>query len=189
MKRADDVRRKMIEWQEMNTSYLKEIKTLVSETKAAKDFQVISYFTYSLNISHEQGRENFILGSYHIQNLGGIPLSNPFICIKVSEDSPFDFSGKYLNKDTMQKMNLPNAWERMNDAQDKQEFWLKPASISKLEPKEILSFSNFQVKWTPESSYAGSIMGFTYGDEMENGMNAFNQINIGGSIGEVNEHE
>ncbi|WP_087972260.1 hypothetical protein [Oceanobacillus rekensis] len=189
MKRTDEIRGKIAKWQEMNTSYLKEIKTLVSETKAAKDFQVISYFTYSFNISHEQGQENFILGTYHIKNLGGSPLSNPYICIKLSEDSPFDFSGKYLNKDSKQKMRLPNVWERINDSQDKQEFWLRQDKINKLEPNETLTFSNFQVKWIPESSYTGSIMGFTYGDEIKEGISSLNQINVGGSIGKGNENE
>ncbi|RDW15935.1 hypothetical protein [Oceanobacillus chungangensis] len=146
MKRTNDIKQKIAEWQEMTTSYLKEIKTIISEQKVAKDFQVISYFTYSLNISHEQGDENFSPGSYHIQNLGASPLSNPYICIKLSADSPFDFSGKYLNKDSKQKMKLPNAWERMNDSKDKQEFWLRPTNVSKLEPNDTLSFSNFQVK-------------------------------------------
>ena len=182
MKRTDEIRQKIVKWQEMNTSYLNEIKSLVTERKALNEFHVISYFSYSLNIFHKPGIENYCLGSFHIQNVGGRPLTNPYICIKVSQDSPFDFSGKYLYKDSKQKMRLTNAWERINDPMDKQEYWLKPVGKSVLNPSETLTFSNFQMKWLPESSYAGSIMGFTYGDEAKDGINSFNQINVNGTI-------
>ncbi|WP_067724769.1 hypothetical protein [Oceanobacillus damuensis] len=182
MKTADNVWEKIVELQEMNTSYLKKIKSLVTEKKALSDFQVICYFTYSLNIFHEQGNENYCLGSFHIQNLGGRPLTNPYICIKISPGSPFDFSGKYLYKDSKQKMRMTDAWERINDPMDKQEYWLKPVEKNVLNPSETLSFSNFQMRWLPESSYAGSIMGFTYGDEEKDGISSLNQINISGTI-------
>ncbi|MGJ9458031.1 hypothetical protein [Oceanobacillus sp. CF4.6] len=189
MNRADDVRDKIAEWQEMNTSYLKEIKSLVTEMKAWRNFQVICYFTYSLNILHERGHENLSLGSFHVQNLGTKPFKNPYICIKVSPESPFDFSGKYFYKDSKQKMRLTNAWERMNDPLDKQEYWLKPTGKQVLNPDETISFSNFQVKWISESSYAGSIMGFTYGDEVSEGISALNQINVSGTLVEEDEDE
>ncbi|WP_339227486.1 hypothetical protein NSQ77_18205 [Oceanobacillus sp. FSL K6-2867] len=189
MNRPNDVREKIDKWQEMNTSYLKEIKSLVTETKALKDFQIISYFTYSVNIFHKPGLENYCLGSFHILNVGGRPLNNPYICIKVSQDSPFEFSGKYLYKDSKQKMRLANAWERINDPMEKQEYWLKPVEKNVLNPSETLSFPNFQMKWLPEPSYAGSIMGFTYGDEAAEGINSLNQINISGTIIEEDSHE
>ncbi|WP_240468598.1 hypothetical protein [Gracilibacillus sp. YIM 98692] len=189
MDKMNDVRKKMLNWQEMNTSYLKEMKSLVTEIKASKKFQVISYFTYSLNISHEPGRENFCLGSYHIQNIGGEPLTNPYICIKVSSDSVFDFSGKYLYKNSRQTVRLTNAWERLNEPTDKEEFWLKPNDKRTLEPSETVTFPNFQIKWLPEASYSGSIQGFTYGDEITQGINALNQININGKVDNVDDEK
>ncbi len=189
MKRTDEIREKFAELQEMNTSYLKEIKSLITEMKAPQNFQVICYFTYSLNVLHERGHENFSLGSFHIQNLGTRPLTNPYICIKLSPDSPFDFSGKYIYKDSKQKMRLTNAWERMNEPLDKQEYWLKPSEKRVLNPSETISFTNFQVKWIPESSYAGSIMGFTYGDEVKDGIGALNQINVSGKLVKEDKNE
>lgn len=189
MKRFEDVKEKIANWNGMNISYLKEIKSLVTDMEGPKRFQIISYFTYSLNIFHEQGRENFCLGSYHIQNVGDKPLTNPYICIKVSPESPFEFSGKYVYKNSRQKMGMANAWERINEATDKHEFWLKPANNYTLESFETLSFENFQVKWLPNTSYAGSIMGFTYGEEISDGMNALNQINIGGVAVKGDENE
>ena len=58
-----------------------------------------------------------------------------------------------------------------------------------LNPSETLTFSNFQMKWLPESSYAGSIMGFTYGDEAKDGISSFNQINVNGTIVEEEGNE
>ncbi|WP_246206692.1 hypothetical protein [Virgibacillus ihumii] len=187
MTKINDAHEKIASLQQMNASYLQSIKTLVSEMNLSQDFKVISYFTYSLNIRHVKDFENFVLGSFHIQNLGGTPLVNPYICIKLSADSPFNFSGKYQYKDSS-KGNLTNGWERINEHTDRQEFWLRPNNKHILEANETLSFSNFQVKWIPESSYAGSIMGFAYGDEMEEGISSLNQINIGGTLGEEGEN-
>ncbi|WP_085992739.1 hypothetical protein [Oceanobacillus senegalensis] len=189
MERITDIRKKMADWHKMNTSYLNEIKTMVSEIKTANNLHVISYFTYTFHIFHEKGYENLCLGSYHIRNIGQKQLTNPIICIKISPEALFDFSGKYLYKDSKQKVQLSNAWERLNEPTDKQEFWLKPTHKNTLDPSETLTFSNFQVKWLPKSSYKGSIQGFTYGDELQEGMNALNQININGKIVEEEQKE
>lgn len=185
----EEVRQLITEWKEMNHSYMKEIKWLASEAKKNVDLRVISYFTYSLNVQHEMGFDNFALGSYHIQNVGEKPLTNLYICLKVSPNNVFDFSGKYVYKDSKQKMKLANAWKRINDPTDKQEFWLKPIQSQALNPTETLSFANFQVKWNPQSSYTGSMMGFTYGDEIEGGMEALNHINISGKVEGDDESE
>ncbi|WP_077624229.1 hypothetical protein [Sediminibacillus massiliensis] len=179
-----EVRKKIAALQEMNTSYWKEIRSLVSEMNLENNLQVISYFTYSLSIAHEPKQENFCLGSFHIHNLGTKPLTNPYICIKVSAASPFEFSGKYTYKDSKQTIRMANAWERINDPSEKEEFWLKPTPDHPLEPSETLSFSNFQVKWQPKSSYTGSILGFVYGEEIKEGVNSLNHISINGKVEE-----
>lgn len=180
----DDVKKKMEKWHDMNVSYLTKINLLIKEIKVPKNLQVISYFTYSFNITHKHSNENFCLGSFHLYNIGGKSLTNPYICIKLSPNSCFEFSGKYLYKNSKQKVNLTNTWERINDHTDKNEFWLKPKILQELNPLETLSFSDFQIKWSPVSSYAGSIMGFAYGDELKEGISALNQINVSGQIDE-----
>lgn len=189
MKNKEELKNKVAAWHDMNTSYLKQIQSLVTNIEGAKKLQVISYFTYSLNITHDKEKENFSLGSFHIQNLGDLPLTNPYICIKVSPEAPFEFSGKYVYRNANQRMGMADAWERINDAMDKEEYWLKPANKQTLEPQETLSFSNFQVKWIPNSSYSGSIMGFIYGDELKDGLSSLNQLNISGGFGKENSGE
>ena len=65
---------------------------------------------------------------------------------------------------------------------NKEEFWLKPLGKPSIEPNETISFSDFQITWTPTESYAGSIMGFTYSDQMKDGIAVINPINLNGSV-------
>ncbi|MGM0876163.1 MAG: hypothetical protein ACQEWV_15680 [Bacillota bacterium] len=162
------------------TSYLTEIKKLIYLSTKNNDLMMLSYFTYTTNISHEQESESLIIGTYHIHNIGDKTITNPYICIKLSSNTPFHFFGKYVNKKTNLAMKTNDAWERLNEQTDKGEYWLKPIGIETIAPSQIISFSNFQVKWIPNGSYAGSIMGFTYCDEFKDGIPTINQINVSG---------
>ncbi|SER76363.1 hypothetical protein SAMN04487944_109168 [Gracilibacillus ureilyticus] len=170
---------KLAEWQEMQTAYLKKIRELVEGMKSS--LQIVPYFTYSLQVSHHSHKENYILGTFHVQNVGHQAVNNPMICIKLTPPELFEFSGKYVYPDTKQPMQLANAWERMNEAANKEEFWLRPKKES-IAPGETISFSNFQVKWLSDTTYNGSIQGFVYTDEMKEGLHAVNQIQINGTI-------
>ncbi|MFQ3545254.1 hypothetical protein Q7A53_14320 [Halobacillus rhizosphaerae] len=176
-----DLLQKLIQLQKDNSSSFAQIKEQLSVIKQKKNIHYISYFTYSLNISHSAGQESLCMGSYHILNLGKLPLTNPYICIKTTPDSPFHFSGKYVYKNSKHKMNIAGAWERLNDPKDKEEFWLQPLTRKVIQPNETLSFSNFQLKWTPEKSYAGGLLGFSYCDECKEGITAINQVNLNGN--------
>ncbi|KHF39863.1 hypothetical protein [Halalkalibacter okhensis] len=160
--------------------YLKEMKTILSKVKQNQKLNMVSYFTYSFNISYNQEQESFIIGTYHIHNLGNKLLTNPYICIKLSPDAPFRFYGKYINKKTNLSMQTPDAWERINEQTDKNEYWLRPIAKQTLEPNHVISFPNFQIKWLSTESYSGSIMGFTYCDEFKEGIPAVNQIYVNG---------
>ena len=59
---------------------------------------IISYFTSSFNISYNPDEESLCLGSYHIRNIGNQPITNPYLCIKLPEDSPFSSQeGMFMN--------------------------------------------------------------------------------------------
>lgn len=171
---------KIKQLEQETTSYLNEIRKLISEPQKSEDLKLISYFTYTTNISHEKEQDSLIIGTYHIFNIGTKTISNPYICLKLSPNSPFHFSGKYLNKKTNLSMKTTDAWERLNEQTVKDEYWLKPIGKETVDPSQIISFSNFQVKWLPKESYSGSIMGFTYCDEFKEGIPAINQINVSG---------
>ena len=171
-------------------SYLNEVKTLVDELKEPDKLDVISYFTYSLNISHSPQEESLCLGSYHVRNMGRKPITNPYLCIKIPKESPFSFSGKYVYEHFKPSLKSGGEWERINDKTDKEEYWLRPLTKSTIEPNETLSFSNFQIKWSHTESYAGSIMAFTYSDQLKDGVAVINPINLNGTIhiqGDENE--
>lgn len=178
------------EWKEKHDRYINDIKTKITELKEKKGKHLFSYFTYSIHFSHDPAHESMLLGSYHIHNNGNQPFNGPYICLKLSDPSLFHFSGKYLYKNSLNKMRMAGAWERLNEVTDKEEFWFRPGEIEVLEPEETVTFSNFQLKWSPQQNYAGSLMGFTYGEGEAEGVPALNQINISGAnVGQEEKDE
>lgn len=184
-----DLPQKIINWQKENIGYLDEMKVLLQDLELTKQLQVICYFTFSFQLSHQEDRENYGIGSFHIQNLGSQPLTNPHIGIQITANIDFDFSGKYLYEKSKQAMRLSNAWERVNESTNKNEIWLKPTQKQAIEPGEVLTFSNFQVKWIPNTRYSGIINGFTYGNELPDGLGSLNQININGTVSDRKKEE
>ncbi|WP_241655921.1 hypothetical protein [Halobacillus litoralis] len=168
-------------WKKKNDQYFDEIKQLISKLKQTEGWKLISYFTYAIHFSHDPKMDSMVLGSYHVHNIGDQPFPSPYICLKISSEAPFHFSGKYVYKDSLQKMKMQGAWERMNEHTDKEEFWLQPSGTAQIEPNETLSFSNFQLKWSADQKYSGSLLGYTYGEENKNGTPSLNQINISGT--------
>ncbi|QOV12396.1 hypothetical protein [Viridibacillus arvi] len=171
---------KINELKKQTDFYVHEIKQMVGKLIIPDSVNVISYFTSSFNISNNPDEENLCLGSYHILNVGNQPITNPYLCIKLPEDSPFSFSGKYVYEHFAPKLKGNSSWERINDQSSKVEFWLRPIGKTTLEPNETLSFPNFQIKWGHNLSYSGSIIGFTYCDQLEDGVVVLNPINLNG---------
>lgn len=177
-----EVEQKITKLHQQRKSYLDKIKNLIAEPNNFTQKNIISYFTYSLNISHDPEQESLCLGSYHVHNIGNHPITNPYICIKVPEESPFSFSGRYVYENFKQSLRSAGEWERINEKTNTEEFWLRPLGITSIEPNETISFPNFQIKWSPTKSYAGSIMGFTYSDLWKDGVAVINPINLNGTI-------
>ncbi|WP_107948701.1 hypothetical protein [Lysinibacillus parviboronicapiens] len=185
-----NVEEKINEIKEQTELYVNEIKKMVEELIIPDTVNIISYFTSSFNISYDAEQESLCLGSFHIRNIGNQPLTNPYLCIKLPEDSPFSFSGRYVYEHFKQNLKGPTSWERINDKSSNEEFWLKPLEKTSLEPNETLSFSNFQIKWSHNLSYSGTIMGFTYCDQLKEGVAVLNPINLNGiSRGQEDENE
>jgi len=167
---------------EQTNTYVQEIKKLVEELAVQNNISLISYFTSSFNISYDSEQESLCLGSYHIRNIGHTTVTNPYLCIKLPKDSPFYFSGRYVHENftpTLKTQGQSN-WERFNDKSSKEEYWLRPVGKSTIEPNETISFTNFQIKWSHNLSYSGTIMGFTYCDQLTDGVVVLNPINLNG---------
>lgn len=177
-----DIRFLMTKLNHQTNTYLAEIKKLANQIQKVNQLKMISYFTHSLNISHQADQESMCLGSYHIYNAGNQPITNPRLCILIPKDSPFSFSGKYVYEDFKQNMKGTASWLRMNERTNTEEFWLKPLETKTVQPGETLSFTNFQIVWTHKMSYAGSVKGYTYCDEQQEGVGVINPINIGGTV-------
>lgn len=179
---SNEVEQKITQLHQQTTSYLDEIKKLLAKPHDPNKINIISYFTYSLNISHDPEQESLCLGSYHVHNIGSLPITNPYICIIIPEDSPFSFSGRYVYENFKQSLKSAGEWERINEKTNTEEFWLRPLGKASIEANETISFSNFQIKWSPTTSYAGSIMGFTYSNQLEDGIAVINPINLSGAL-------
>lgn len=165
-------------------AYVQEINELLEGRSFTPNINVISYFSASLNISHDMEQESLCLGNYHIRNIGNQPLTNPYFCIKLPNDSPFSFSGQYVYEHFSQNIKASASWERINDQSEKEEFWLKPLNIVAINPNETVTFPNFQLKWGHLTPYAGTVTGFTYCDELPEGVAAINPINLSGIMTE-----
>ncbi|MFC7785298.1 hypothetical protein ACFQWC_12440 [Rossellomorea sp. GCM10028870] len=161
-----------------NELYISKIKDLIQHNKMDASHSLISYFTYTFNISYHLEKEHMIIGTYHITNQGTEPITNPHICIKFSQEHPFQFSGKILSRTAKMPMKVPDAWDRMNNPEDKEEYWLKPSEDIIIQPGEKLSFSNFQLKWKSHLTFTATVNGYAYSDEINEGVASLNQISM-----------
>ena len=174
------VEEKINEIRRQTKMYLDEIIKAIGDRKEEQRIDVISYFTSSLNISHETDVESLCLGSYHIRNIGNKPIQNPFVCIQIPKESPFSFSGKYVYEHFKQNLQSEPDWERINEKTNPFEFWLRPLHKTVIEPNESITFSDFQIRWSHDDAYAGSITATLYCDDLEDGVAVLNPINLNG---------
>ena len=171
---------KLSELQQQTKFYITELKKIVDTLTTKKTSHVVSYFTLSFNISHSLDQESLCLGSYHIWNIGNVPITNPSFTIKLPENSPFSFTGRYIHNNLQRNLRRtsPTEWVRIKTDEQKEFFSFKPLEKTILEPNEVLSFENFQIRWSSNTSYAGSIMGFTYCEQFPDGIAVLNPINL-----------
>ena len=174
------VEEKINEIRRQTNSYLDEMFQVIANRKEAQRVDVISYFTSSLNISHEADVESLCLGSYHVLNIGNQPLHNPSICIQIPKDSPFSFSGKYVYEYFKQNVQSAPEWERFNETINPNEYWLRPLHKTVIEPNESIVFSDFQIRWSHDDAYEGSIVAAMFCDELVDGVVVVNPINLNG---------
>lgn len=169
------------EWHKEQVHRLSQLETLIDNI-CINNGSIYSYFTYAITISHTVEQDSYLLGSMHVQNISNHVITNPLICLKISATSPFDFSGKYIYPNTTQKMQVTGAWERINEATNKEEYWLRPTHKQVIEPGETITFSNFQLKWKVDQQYNYHLYGYVYSDEYKDGVPTKNQINVNGKV-------
>lgn len=174
------VEAKLKEHHQLTQIFLKELKSALSKANESQN-TCIAYFTYALQLSHGREQESFCLGSFHIKNIGNVDITKPIIHLTLSEGAPFSLQGKFVNSQSTLSNKLTNGWERIDDPANPSVYQLKPLGISVIPPGGQLSFTNFQLIWSPTSSYAGSVTGTFFSDQTPDGMAALNSININGS--------
>ncbi|UJW58365.1 hypothetical protein HXZ66_13565 [Bacillus sp. A116_S68] len=163
-----------------DVAYL-EIKKLININKQTFSVPtIISYFTYSINITHNPTSDTILLGAFHIINLSSKPLLQPIICLKVTTDVPYQLSGKYVNETAPQRMKQSSNWLLLGKSSNTDDYWFKYQRNEPIEPGEKLEFSHFQIDWAAKNSYSLSVYGYVYKDDISDGMESSNTINING---------
>ncbi|MEI5907094.1 hypothetical protein WAK64_08495 [Bacillus spongiae] len=178
----DKVLQKIQRLSKQTDDYITKLEYVIHEEQRQAEYNIISYFSYSERIVHQPDVEGLLIGSLHILNIGRKSISNPYICIQLSEESPFHFSGKFLQGNTSYPIPTGDTWERFDDVKNPREYWLRPVHQNVLKPNEKVSFSPFQLKWLPSANYSGIVSSFTYFHEVSEGIPVLNPISISGTI-------
>ncbi|ASS99495.1 hypothetical protein VC88_07570 [Geobacillus sp. A8] len=170
---------------------LRMVKQVVAEIKRlpqqvlSNEICVVCYFTYSLLLPKTEGQKGMIAGNFVIRNLGSSPLEHPYICLRVSPKEHMALSAKLgggIQYDRRLNPLVMEAWQYMNEeaeniAEEKGEFWLKPIHVSRIEPGQTLSFSNFQFQvGMREVATTYKMDGFFFCQQLPNGVRALNHI-------------
>ncbi|ABO66920.1 hypothetical protein [Geobacillus thermodenitrificans] len=165
---------------------LKEIKNLRQQNKL-DGIQAICYFTYSLLLPNTKGNKATVAANFVIRNMGSIPLDNPFICLRVTPKERIALSAKLGDEIQYdQRINplVMEPWNYMSEqaeqmVEEKGEFWLKPVRVSRIEPGQTLSFSNFQFHLEMgEERMTYKMEGFFFCRQFQEGVRALNHIII-----------
>lgn len=152
-------------------------RTSEKASKNTIDHEFYCYFNYSTIIHEDADDTHLIIGSFHVKSISPEVINDPVILLKVSADSPCDFSGKFK---TENQTDQPYTflWERviMDEVDPQTHFCFKPTQNNTLQPNEQLSFQNFQVKVPTYESI--TIEGFTYFNQENDGVPALNSIQL-----------
>ena len=142
----NDVEAKIAELHYQTKAYLTEIKKWVDEFHNHRKTEY--YKLFHLFIGHIPMIPNkrvyvLDLTMFRIREIE--PITNPYVCIKIPEQSPFSFSGKYVYENFKQTLKTPGGWQRINEKENKEEYWLKPLGKESIEPNELVFFQIFRL--------------------------------------------
>ncbi|WP_078555127.1 hypothetical protein [Bacillus alkalicellulosilyticus] len=169
------------------------VKEIITEIEVEKTrVEVQAYFSYSTILAEnmDKGREITILGNFIIKNIGNQPLSSPFVCIKITPSEQAKLSGKIVFKGSEDSkagsLFASNVveWEYVHEnwrerIRENGEHWLRPITVQTIQPGEIVSFSQFDIMFTPSKDKKPLLVeGFAYFNEIQEGMAACNKIII-----------
>ncbi|WP_031409559.1 hypothetical protein [Geobacillus vulcani] len=165
---------------------LKEMKSLPQHNKH-DGIQAICYFTYSLLLPKAKGHKGTVAANFIIRNMGSNPLDHPFICLRVTPKERIALSAKLgdgIQYDQRINPLVMESWNYMSEqaeqmGEEKGEFWLKPVRVSRIEPGQSLSFSNFQFQFEMgEEQMTYKMEGFFFCQQFPQGVRALNHIII-----------
>ncbi|HLR72000.1 MAG TPA: hypothetical protein VK085_11315 [Pseudogracilibacillus sp.] len=173
-----NLQKKLIQLEDDLDKTHQKIKELFEEKQhIPTNDHVYCYFNHSLILEHEKNKSRLIMGNFHIKNMSDQVKNLPIILIKITSQGDFRFTGKFQTEN--QRNTKGFQWERimLKNLDPKNHFCLKPINTEQLDPNELLSFQNFQIKIPLDAAII--VEGFVYFDESNDGVPAINAINIG----------
>lgn len=180
-KQRSDIKDKLNQINKETTTYLNEIKQLISAKSHSKKPSIIGYFTHSTNVTNKAFEPNIILGNLKVLNIGQTTINNLVICLNMNFSSDYDFSGKYiLENEKSPVISAPVFWALME--QKDHVYWFKLLKEEPLNPGESVTFSDFNIRWQPKESYTSAVRGFIYCEEIQEGISVINPISLSGTI-------
>ncbi|RLQ97131.1 hypothetical protein [Falsibacillus albus] len=160
--------------------YIKQIREAHKLSTKGSHLSFVSYFSHSLSVAEEKGEDHVLLGNYTVKNTGTVPIHSPVLFIRIQSDTEFSFSGKYKQGKSTANIQIP--WERLEveGSNPSSEYWLKPSRETTIGVNEQVVFQNFQLKWTYENRAQLLVEGFTYSQEVKEGIASLNSISVRG---------
>lgn len=178
---------KQLQLEKQKYKALEKNKALPKPQEPARK-EVVPLISYTLILPKDKDENLMVIGSFLVKNNGTVPLVNPIICLKISPAHAGKLSGKIKIPNVKQLDNegvlssTMEEWEFIHkDYQTKikesGEYWLRPIHIKEVQPKETLSFSNFEIELQGAHLIDPFIVeAFVYGDDFPKGVTSLNSI-------------
>ncbi|KMK77313.1 hypothetical protein [Alkalihalobacillus pseudalcaliphilus] len=155
---------------------------------APEQLLINSYFSYSIMIPKDDDTIT-LKGHFIVKNTGTNPLHNPIICLVFNQPKYSNLTGKIshpkqrdLNVYLMDDNLIVQSWsfvenQSRKEAKKSGHYWLQPNDLEVLKPNETISFSDFEIEILKGHELPNFVVdGFIYGQEIQDGMQANNQI-------------
>ncbi|MFC7063876.1 hypothetical protein [Halobacillus seohaensis] len=183
-----EIEQKLVVLKDALIAAYKEMQEIKERSQESNRLDITSFFSYNVILPNEDRKDPIIIGSFVIKNNGTAVLTDPLICLRFQPIDAFSLTAKIGSEQIIDQDYSPvpaETWNYINEEEGKEiaektgEYWLEPLSTTFLEPGELLSFTNFQIKLNKEKiDRKFKLEGFVYGEELENGLAPLNKITL-----------
>lgn len=167
-----------------NTTPVQKVYSEVDESKKT-DKKGIAYFDYSIIL--DQQKETIIRGNFHIENVGRMRLSTPYVCFRFYPLDASTLKGKIISLEQAERSGDGGSddakWVYVDDdwgekAKERGEIWTRPYGEIQLLPDDKTVLPDFQIPVKKHFDEKVIVEGFVYFQDERYKLKASNQILI-----------